>query len=309
MQQYRTDLAMESIREQDAIDGVHVENAELGTFSRNIVQIENEKAARQLQKAQGCYITYHAQQPKLLSQQEKADLAALIAGSLRHLIPQQGEILIIGLGNRRITSDALGSRVTESILVTRHLKDMLPPSLQGRLRGVCALAPGVLGVTGMETKDIVRGAVDHVKPAAVIAVDALAARECARIGTTIQLTDTGIQPGSGIGNHREGLTRETLGVPVIAIGVPLVVYSTVIIRDALGILLADMEDTEDSREAALDSLVQRILSESTSEMVVTPREIDEMVAALAQIIALSLNIALQPRLSRQEITLLTHEMQ
>lgn len=309
MQQYRTDLAMESIREQDAIDGVHVENAELGTFSRNIVQIENEKAARQLQKAQGCYITYHAQQPKLLSQQEKADLAALIAGSLRHLIPQQGEILIIGLGNRRITSDALGSRVTESILVTRHLKDMLSPSLQGRLRGVCALAPGVLGVTGMETKDIVRGAVDHVKPAAVIAVDALAARECARIGTTIQLTDTGIQPGSGIGNHREGLTRETLGVPVIAIGVPLVVYSTVIIRDALGILLADMEDMEDSREAALDSLVQRILSESTSEMVVTPREIDEMVAALSQIIALSLNIALQPRLSRQEITLLTHEMQ
>lgn len=307
MQQYRTDLAMESIQDAGALAGVRVENATLGAFSRNIVQIESEEAARQLQKARGRYITFHAQQPKLLSQQEKADLADLIAGSLRHLIPQQGEILIVGLGNRRITSDALGSRVTESVLVTRHLKNVLSPSLQGRLRGVCALSPGVLGVTGMETKDIVRGAVDHVKPAAVIAVDALSARECARIGTTIQLTDTGIQPGSGVGNHREGLTMETLGVPVIAIGVPLVVYTAVIVRDALGILLSDMEDTDENREAAAESLVQRILNESIGEMVVTPREIDEMVAALAQVIALALNIALQPRLSRQEITMLTHE--
>lgn len=307
MQQYRTDLAMESVSELGALTGVRVENATLGAFSRNIVQIESDEAVRQLQKARGRYITFHAQQPKLLSQQEKADLADLIAGSLRHLIPQQGEILIVGLGNRRITSDALGSRVTESVLVTRHLKSVLSPTLQGRLRGVCALSPGVLGVTGMETKDIVRGAVDHVKPAAVIAVDALSARECARIGTTIQLTDTGIQPGSGVGNHREGLTKETLGVPVIAIGVPLVVYTAVIVRDALGILLADMEDTDENREAAAESLVQRILNESIGEMVVTPREIDEMVAALAQVIALALNIALQPRLSRQEITMLTHE--
>lgn len=307
MQQYRTDLAMERVNDFGEIPGVRIENAALGAFSRNIVQIESENAAKQLQKACGQYITFHAQQLKLLSQEEKAEFAALVAQSLSHMLPKEGEILVVGLGNRRITSDALGSRVTESVLVTRHLKDVLSPSLFGRLRGVCALAPGVLGVTGMETKDIVRGAVDHVKPAAVIAVDALSARECARIGATVQLTDTGIQPGSGVGNHREGLTRETLGVPVIAIGVPLVVYTTVIVRDALGILLSDMEDTEDSREAAADSLVQRILSENIGEMVVTPREIDELVAALSQIIALSINIALQPRLSRQEITMLTHE--
>lgn len=307
MQQYRTDLAMERVNDFGTLSGVRTENATLGAFSRNIVQIENEEAARQLQKPCGQYITFHTQQPKLLSAEEKSELAGLIAGSLRHLLPPHGEILIVGLGNRRITSDALGSRVTESVLITRHLKDVLAPAIQGRLRGVCALSPGVLGVTGMETKDIVRGAVDHVKPSAVIAVDALSARECARIGTTIQLTDTGIQPGSGVGNHREGLTKETLGVPVIAIGVPLVVYTAVIVRDALGILLADMEDTDENREAAAESLVQRILNESIGEMVVTPREIDEMVAALAQVIALALNIALQPRLSRQEITMLTHE--
>lgn len=307
MQQYRTDLAMERVHDFGTLTGVRVENADLGAFSRNIVQIESEEAAKQLQKPCGCYITFHAQQPKFLSQEEKSELANLIAGSLRHLLPPHGEILIIGLGNRRITSDALGSRVTESVLVTRHLKDVLSPSLQGRLRGVCALSPGVLGVTGMETCDIVRGAVDHVKPAAVIAVDALAARECARIGSTIQLSDTGIQPGSGVGNHREGLTQETLGVPVIAIGVPLVVYTAVIVRDALGILLSDMEDTPESREAAADSLSQRILHEELGDMVVTPREIDEMVSALAQIIALALNTALQPRLSQQEILMLTHE--
>lgn len=307
MQQYRTDLAMERVNDFGEIPGVRVENTAIGAFSRNIVQIESENAAKQLQKACGQYITFHAQQLKLLSQEEKAEFAALVAQSLSHMLPKEGEILVVGLGNRRITSDALGSRVTESVLVTRHLKDVLSPSLLGRLRGVCALSPGVLGVTGMETKDIVRGAVDHVKPAAVIAVDALSARECARIGATVQLTDTGIQPGSGVGNHREGLTRETLGVPVIAIGVPLVVYTAVIVRDALGILLSDMEDTEDSRQTAADSLVQRILNESIGEMVVTPREIDELVAALSQIIALAINIALQPKLSHQELTMLTHE--
>lgn len=307
MQQYRTDLAMERVSDFGPLPGVHVENAQLGAFSRNIVQIESPQAAKQLQKACGQYITFHAQQLKALSQEEKAEFAALVAQSLSHMLPKEGDILVVGLGNRRITSDALGSRVTEAVLVTRHLKDVLSLSLRGRLRGVCALSPGVLGVTGMETRDIVRGAVEHVKPAAVIAVDALSARECTRIGSTVQLTDTGIQPGSGVGNHREGLTQETLGVPVIAIGVPLVVYTAVIVRDALGFLLSDMEDDEESREAAADSLSQRILNESIGEMVVTPREIDELVAALSQIIALSLNIALQPQLSRQEITMLTHE--
>lgn len=309
MHQYRTDLAMERVSDFDALHGVCVENTTLGTFSRNIVEIKTEDAAQKLQKSRGRYITFHSQPLKFLSQAEIAEFSQLIAGSLRHLLPPTGDILIVGLGNRRITSDALGSRVTEKLLITRHLKDVLSPSLQGRLRGVCALSPGVLGVTGMETCDIVRGAVDHIKPAAVICVDALAARECTRIGTTVQLTDTGIQPGSGVGNHRQGLTPETLGVPVIAIGVPLVVYTAVIVRDALSILLSDTEEDEESRAVAADELLARIVGQDMGEMVVTPREIDELVALLSNTLALSLNIALQPRLSQQEITMLTHEMQ
>ena len=309
MQQYHTDLAMERVSDFGSLSGVRTENAQLGIFSRNIVEIQSDDAARQLQKARGRYITFHSQPLKLLSQQEIMEFASLIARSLQHLLPPEGDILIIGLGNRRITSDALGSRVTESVLVTRHLKDVLSPSLQGRLRSVCALSPGVLGVTGMETCDIVKGAVEHAKPAAVICVDALAARECSRIGTTVQLTDTGILPGSGVGNHRQGLTKETLGVPVIAIGVPLVVYTAVIVRDALNILLSDMEEDEESRDEAADSLINRIIGEDIGEMVVTPREIDEMVSSLSNVLALSLNLALQSRLSRDEITMLTHETQ
>ena len=309
MQQYRTDLAMERVSDCGSLSGVRTENAQLGIFSRNIVEIQSDDAARQLQKARGQYITFHTQPLKTLSQQEIMEFSSLIARSLQHLLPPEGDILIIGLGNRRITSDALGSRVTESVLVTRHLKNVLSPSLQGRLRSVCALSPGVLGVTGMETCDIVKGAVDHAKPAAVICVDALAARECSRIGTTVQLTDTGILPGSGVGNHRQGLTKETLGVPVIAIGVPLVVYTAVIVRDALNILLNDMEEDEESRNIAADSLISRIIGEDIGEMVVTPREIDEMVSSLSNVLALSLNIALQSRLSRDEIIMLTHETQ
>ena len=305
--QYRTDLAMERVTEGSSISGVRMENASLGDFSRNIVTIETDEAARHLQKAKGRYITFHTRPLKTLDAASVGEFARLIAGSLKHLLPPEGDILIVGLGNRRITSDALGSRVADTVLVTRHLKGVLPSSLFGRLRGVCALSPGVLGVTGMETKDIVRGAVMHAKPAAVIAVDALAARECSRIGTTVQLSDTGIQPGSGVGNHRQGLTKETLGVPVISMGVPLVVYTSVIVRDALQLILNNIEESEDEKEAMADSLSRKITAEELGEMVVTPREIDELVASLSNLLALSLNTALQPRLSEEEITLLTHE--
>ena len=301
--QYRTDLAMERISDAGAMDGVHVESEEVLGFTRHLVQVESEEAAKALQKPIGCYITFHADHPQKMDQPARLDLAQALADSLSPMLPEDGDILIVGLGNRRITSDALGSRVTEGVLVTRHLKDVLPPALQNRLRGVCALAPGVLGVTGMETADMVHGAVDHVHPAAIIAVDALAARECARIGTTIQLTNTGIQPGSGVGNHRAGLTEETLGVPVIALGVPLVVYTGVIVRDALSAFLENENHAQDA-----ERLAQQIAGEDLGEMVVTPREIDELVGGLAQILALAINIALQPKLSRQEIAMLTNEI-
>lgn len=305
--QFRTDLAMERAAGLREISGVRMSNAQLDGFTRSEVDIDTDDAAQRLQKPCGRYITFETEPVHTLSQEARLNLSQEIADTLKALLPPFGDVLIIGLGNRHITSDALGTRVTEKVLVTRHLKDALPGSLRGRLRGVCALAPGVLGVTGIETADMVRGTVEQTKPSAVIAVDALSARECARIGTAIQITDTGIQPGSGVGNHRAGLTRETLGVPVIAVGVPTVVYSAVIVRDALSLLMDSMPDGSQEHEAAADALSERITQHKLGELVVTPREIDQMVGELSQVLAMAMNLALQERLSREEILMLTNE--
>ena len=305
--QYRTDLAVERAQSLGSAEGVVLRTTRLNGFTRSEVEVQNESAAARLQKPCGRYITFETAPVHSLPQQSRRALSREIADALRALLPPFGDVLIVGLGNRHITSDALGSRVAENVLVTRHLHDALPDSLRGRLRGVSALSPGVLGVTGMESADLVRGAVEQTHPAAVIAVDALSARECARIGTAIQITDTGIQPGSGVGNHRLGLTRDTLGIPVIAVGVPTVVYSTVIVRDALALLLQAMPETQGDHEAAADALCQRLTQQKLGELVVTPREIDQMVGELAQVLGMSLNLALQPRLEEEEIAALMNE--
>lgn len=305
--QYRTDLAMERAQDMSGAPGVRTRTVTLCGFTRSEIEIETPEAARRLQKPVGRYITFETPPVHSLSAQDRLELAQEMADTLRALLPPFGEVLAVGLGNRHITSDALGSRVTEGVLVTRHLMGALPDSLRGRLRGVSALCPGVLGITGMETADMVRGAVEQTHPAAIIAVDALSARECARIGTAIQITDTGIQPGSGVGNHRTGLTRETLGVPVIAVGVPTVVYSTVIVRDALTLLLGSLPEENGSHAEAAEALARRLTRQQMGEMVVTPREIDQMVGELGQVLSMSLNLALQPRLSPQEISTLMNE--
>ena len=305
--QYRTDLAMERAQGLGDMPGVSIRSSRNALFSRCDIEVQTEEAARRLGKPVGRYITLDASPLHGMQQRERQALAEEIAATVRGLLPPAGEVLVVGLGNRHITSDALGSRVTEKLLVTRHLKETLPEPLRGRLRGVSALAPGVLGITGMETADLVRGAVEQTHPAAVIAVDALSARECARIGTAIQIADTGIQPGSGVGNHRSGLTRQALGVPVIAVGVPTVVYSTVIVRDALALLMADWPEGQQQHAAAADALAQRLTAQHLGELVVTPREIDQLVNELSQVLAMGLNLALQPRLGEEEISLLMNE--
>ena len=295
--QYRTDLAMERAQDSGCIDGVRMQNTRSGPFSRCAIEIQSPEAAERLQKPVGRYITLETPPIHSLALADRQALAREIADCLTPLLPPFGDVLTVGLGNRHITSDALGSRVTEGVLVTRHLKDALPDSLRGRLRGVSALCPGVLGITGMETADMVRGAVEQTRPSAVIAIDALSARTCGRIGTAIQITDTGILPGSGVGNHRAGLTRDTLGVPVLAIGVPTVVYSAVIVRDALEALHAE----------ASDALARQLGQQELGDLVVTPREIDQMVGELSQVLAMGLNLALQPRLSPEEIAGLMNE--
>ena len=224
-----------------------------------------------------------------------------LAHTLAGMLPELGSVLVIGLGNRRITADSLGPRTIDGVLVTRHMRENTPVPLKGRLRSVSAVAPGVLGVTGLETAEMVQGVVEHTKPDAVIAVDALAARETCRICTTLQISDTGIQPGSGVGNHRLGLNEETLGVPVIAVGVPMVVYASTIVRDALDLLSEDMPADGTDHTAALDSMVDRVVERRLGDLVVTPREVDERVTQMARLLSGGLNRALQSRLAAEEI--------
>lgn len=303
--QYRTDLAMERAADYPDIAGVCIESTQLEHCACCEVRIESAQAAQKLQKPCGRYITLEIPPVQQLSQPARSSISDALAQQLRPLLPMDGDILVIGLGNRHITSDSLGTQAVESLLVTRHLREHLPASLRGRLRGVCALSPGVLGITGIETADLVRGVVAHTHPSAVIAIDALSAREVQRIGTVIQITDTGIQPGSGVGNHRADITADSMGVPVIALGVPTVVYGGVIIRDALQQM--QREETAVQQDELIETLCQRIFEQPLGELVVTPREIDQLIAALAQLIGMGLNMALHPKLTREEMMLFSNE--
>lgn len=305
--QFRTDLAMECRESAGTVQGVTSRVTRQGETEITSVVIETEEAAREMKKAPGQYVTLYQEGMFRASSGNRAALSRLLGQTLRGMLPERGDVLVVGLGNRHMTADALGSRVIDSLLITRHLRALTDETLRGRLRGVCAVAPGVLGMTGMETAEVVRGIVEHVRPAAVLAIDALAARETSRICTTIQITDTGILPGSGVGNHRLGLTRDTLHVPVMAVGVPMVVYASIIARDALGLMLRDLDMPPEDHRQAMDSLISRITAQGMGELVVTPREIDEMTGQVAGILADGINLALQPELTEEEIRILSHD--
>jgi spore protease len=287
------------------LNGISMIQTEYGDVTETIVEVTNNAGAQSLGKSIGRYITMSSEDMPLPDCETRTILIERLRLNLAHMLPQGGDVLVVGLGNRRVTADSLGPKVVDKIFVTRHMREQTPPSLKGRVRAVSAVAPGVLGVTGMETAEVIRGIVDHVHPCAVIAIDALAARETARICTTLQIADTGIDPGSGIGNHRRGLNEQTLGVPVIAIGVPMVVYASTIARDALTLLAGDLDLDLDEHSDALDALVDRVIARQLGDMVVTPREIDERVQNLSDAIAMGINSALQPNLTKEEIPIVT----
>ena len=286
-----TDLAME------AGAGPKAETRVLDSgIERTVVAIEDAGTARRLGRPMGCYVTLSC--PQLLSIElgMRRALSSELAQALAGMLPEEAKtILVTGLGNRSVTPDALGPRGVERVLVTRHMHGSMAADVEERVSDVCAAAPGVLGVTGIETAEVLRGMVEHVKPDAVIAVDALAARSSQRICSTIQVTDTGITPGSGVGNHRRALTHETLGVPVIAVGVPMVVYAWSIAADALASLGTGEE------EERIAACVQRVVSAQLGEMIVTPREVDALVERMAGIVADGINQALHPLLTGREI--------
>ena len=302
MRGFRTDLAMESVGENTGrLEGVKVSTHHAGDITHTRIRIETERAAELLGRSRGEYITLECNDLPGCEAHRRDALSRMMAVDIKRLLPAQGEVLVVGLGNRNVTADALGTRVVERMLVTRHLHQAMAEELKGKLRGVSAIAPGVLGLTGIETAELCRGLVQHVKPCAVVAIDALAAYETQRICTAIQITDTGIQPGSGVGNHRLGLTEETLGVKVIAVGVPMVVYASTIARDAMSRLIDRYGACTPGQEGAADQLLHQVAEGFLGDMVVTPREIDELVLNVASLLADGLNRALQPAVDAETL--------
>jgi len=291
----RTDLASEAVAERKEMPGIRVseEEPEKG-ISVTRVFIDTEDAAKELGKAVGRFVTIDA--PNLADKdpeyREKVEL--VLKKELLDLIGQlkKGDaVLVAGLGNRTITPDALGPAVADKVLVSRHVTEYLPDQVDDRVRPVCSIAPGVLGMTGIETGEVIQGVVEKVHPALVIAIDALASRSTERISTSVQLTDTGVQPGSGIGNARMQLTKETLGVPVIALGVPTVVHASTISQDAVTLLLNEMgEDAEKGRQ--LVELAGKVVSERIGPLVVTPRDIDSIIDRSAELLSAGIDMAL-----------------
>ena len=296
---YRTDLAMERTVYPGGLgDGVTVQTQREEGAEITWVRVQTEEAAQRLGKPVGTYWTMTHPELPVFTPAERMQAARRVAQMLRLMLPPTGDVLVLGLGNRRMTADALGDKVVSGVLVTRHMKDFAEG---GKLRGVCALSPGVLGVTGIETAEMAAGLVERLKPAAVVVVDALAAMETSHIGTTVQLTDAGICPGSGVGNHRAGINRETMRVPVVALGVPMVVYATTIVRDALQGILAAQSTQEDAQRMA-----EQLTRQAHTDLVVTPRNIDELVAGLADMLALAINSALQPSCTMEELSTYLH---
>ena len=289
----RTDLAMEARELHPSLSGVTEESEEHEGVAVTRIALTTDDAAARLEKRKGRYVTLDAPELSARPLDLFERVSRALSNELSRLMEGLGtceNVLVVGLGNRSITPDSLGPRVVESIYVTRHIKQYMPDALPGPVRAVSAVAPGVLGVTGVETMEIVRGVVEHCKPDLVIAVDALASRRAARISTTVQLTDAGISPGAGVGNNRTGLDRETLGVPVIAIGVPLVVFATTISQDTIS-LIADETGLHNDEER-LKELAAKVIAEHIGELIVTPKEIDSIVADMTRIVADGINMAL-----------------
>ncbi len=301
-QEIRTDLALE-VRERFEEDNVEVRGVVLreeeradGKLRISTVEIRNRHGAAVMGKPIGRYITVEAQDMLQCEGKEKELIQTQISEQLDELCRNKhtSRVLVVGLGNREVTPDSLGPLVTDRLLITRHLlreygKGFLKRNLEGLRKqeetALSAVAPGVMAQTGMETLEIIQGIVREIKPELVIAVDALASRSVTRVNTTVQLTDTGICPGAGIGNNRRALNEESIGCPVIAIGVPTVVDAATIVRDSMERMLLEQGCSEDEKEMFLSEVTMKGLD----TMFVTPKSIDEAIRQVSEIVAGAIN--------------------
>lgn len=305
----RTDLALEE-KERFASDNVEIPGVVLEeTYDEEreiritTVRIETEKGAKTMGKPVGSYITLEAPNMAVPDEEYHHEVTEVLMKFLKQLLRKEKDysVLIVGLGNRQVTPDALGPYVVDNLNITRHIiREYGKYAVDKKnMKLVSAIVPGVMGQTGMETLEIVRGVVKETEPDLVIAVDALAARSSRRLNRTIQIADTGIYPGSGVGNHRNAITEETIGIPVIAIGVPTVVDAATIVNDSMENLIAALETSETLRgvgvvlqgynAAEKYELVKELISPHLNGMFVTPKDIDETVRRISFTISEALN--------------------
>lgn len=318
MRNIRTDLAGEAYEmlteAAEEISGIGMSEEEKAGLKLTRIQVQSEEAAEKMGKPCGTYITLETADLQSQTQEDYEAACRVLAEELQSLLclPEHATVLVVGLGNQNVTPDALGPLVLSKLMITRHLLEYLPEQTEEGIRPVCAIAPGVLGITGMETGEIVRGVTEKICPDLVIAVDALAARSMARVNTTVQLCDTGIAPGAGVGNKRKELSRKTLGVPVIAIGVPTVIDAATIAADSLQSIcralrqsakphsafyqmLSEMDDSEQL------ALIKETLTPNPADFIVTPKDIDRKLEQISKIVANGINLALHKNISLKEI--------
>ena len=310
MHNFRTDLAVERRNIYKKINNISEEIEGVETSQENVneninvsrVKILNEKGEKALGKQIGNYITIDIKNLRAANDDEIQKASDAVTKELKTIIDnhvsKQDEILVVGLGNIYVTPDALGPKVINEIDVTRHIKNYMPGYLEEGTRGVSAVSPGVLGTTGIETVEILKGIVDNISPKLVIVIDALASRSIERISSTVQISDTGIVPGAGVGNTRKEISQRTLGIPVIAMGIPTVVELATLVSDGIDIFIDRLQEKAESNEY-LNKLQQNDKYEEVKEalnvgeynMIVTPKEIDDLIENMKDVVARGINFA------------------
>ena len=298
MRNIRTDLALEA-REavKGAPDGVLIEEEEVEEGIKiTRVRIVSEAGAHTLGKPRGSYITLEAENIANMEPRRRKTLAGLAAFELFALTGEiEGTVLIVGLGNRAVTPDSIGPKACESVFITRHIKEHIPDAIDDRAACVCAVSPGVLGTTGIETGEIIKGVIERVKPALIIAIDALAARSVARIGASVQISDAGVVPGSGVGNARAELSMRSVGVPVLVLGIPMVANANTIAEDLIEQALGNCDEED------VAQLVSAVMANESENLVVASKDVDILSERCAALLADIINHALNGALSEEEI--------
>ena len=307
---FRTDMAIErndiykkQNNIENQIDGIETEEEEKDQIKISRVKILNEQGEKALAKPKGDYVTLDVKNIKTVDEEGIEKIAEILGDELREIIKKHisdtEDILVVGLGNLYVTPDALGPKVVSEIQVTRHILQYMPSAMPEDTRPVSAISPGVLGITGIETMEILKGIVDNIKPKMLIVIDALASRSIERISSSIQIADTGIVPGAGVGNTRKEISIKTLGIPVIALGIPTVVDLASITNDCIDLFIESLQQKAMSndylnklREKDNYEEIKEALIPKDYNMIVTPKEIDKLIENMSKIVSKGINMSL-----------------